>query len=598
MKKKLTYKKIASVFFYLIVSAAYMFTTSCIVDATDSTEEDADNESDSLDEEDGNDGDDSYDSEVSYPVSDTTVLYINLTDGTWSADNSEFTKISTSKRMVLTGVSLKYKTDDNKKSTGLVLINAEAAEKSIDYYLCGKLTTGGVKIKTNSNVTQAAKVYLTDVSILSSDYACLAITGGSSATVNLSGTNIFTEGRNYGTAYEYASKGTLFCKGSLTLEGTGSLSVENGYKNCIAAGTNTAPADLIINSGTYTLKSTGKSGLVAENVTINNGDFTFNGQGTVSTSAFHKTHGISSNGDVVINGGTLNLTAYNGKGITGDTVTITGGSITVDSSGVTGYASENRKTGTYYDADGTKLSNQSIVFAAEGIEGASNILVSGGVIKITAVDDAMNLSTTGKTVTISGGSIYAYSSGGDGIDSNGNIKISGGIIMTCAPTGSEDGLDCGDGSYSITVTGGLIGSCSGSSNASAPNVSGQKAFVLGGGSGFGGNSGGFGGGMGGPGRAGFGGNQNSNNYSGSTVVVLDSNNTVVYALEVPSVSGSGMGGSSCYSHLLLSSPDFKTSETYTVYTGATISGGESYNGLYTVMPSASSYGTEATVSTY
>ena len=50
-----------------------------------------------------------------------------------------------------------------------------------------------------------------------------------------------------------------------------------------------------------------------------------------------------------------------------------------------------------------------------------------------------------------------------------------------------------------------------------------------------------------------------------------------------------MGGSSS-GVLLMASPKL-TSGSYTMYTGATVSGGENFNGLYTSIPNVSSSGT-------
>ena len=42
---------------------------------------------------------------------------------------------------------------------------------------------------------------------------------------------------------------------------------------------------------------------------------------------------------------------------------------------------------------------------------------------------------------------------GDGLDSNGNITISGGTVVVSQTGGGNSPIDCGDGSYKFTVTG-------------------------------------------------------------------------------------------------------------------------------------------------
>ncbi len=54
-------------------------------------------------------------------------------------------------------------------------------------------------------------------------------------------------------------------------------------------------------------------------------------------------------------------------------------------------------------------------------------------------DDCMNASNS---IVINGGSIYCYSSGNDGIDSNGTLTITGGVVIASGTTSPEDGFDC------------------------------------------------------------------------------------------------------------------------------------------------------------
>ena len=83
--------------------------------------------------------------------------------------------------------------------------------------------------------------------------------------------------------------------------------------------------------------------------------------------------------------------------------------------------------------------------------------IRSGDIDITATDDCLNAANsdlTGYSFTmdISGSTINAYTSGGDGFDSNGSLTISGGVIAVwTANTADNQPLDA-DGT--ITVSGG------------------------------------------------------------------------------------------------------------------------------------------------
>ncbi len=100
----------------------------------------------------------------------------------------------------------------------------------------------------------------------------------------------------------------------------------------------------------------------------------------------------------------------------------------------------------------------------EGLEGAT-LNVFSGTIDITATDDCLNAANGDLTgydfsMNISGGTITAYTSGGDGFDSNGSMTISGGsITVWTANTADNQPLDA-DGT--ITITGGTVLAAGGS----------------------------------------------------------------------------------------------------------------------------------------
>lgn len=101
----------------------------------------------------------------------------------------------------------------------------------------------------------------------------------------------------------------------------------------------------------------------------------------------------------------------------------------------------------------------------EAIEAATLNILSGD-IDITSSDDCLNaansdLSGYAFSMNISGGTITACSSGGDGLDSNGSLTISGGTVAVwTANTADNQPLDA-DGT--ITISGGTVLAAGGSS---------------------------------------------------------------------------------------------------------------------------------------
>ena len=138
-------------------------------------------------------------------------------------------------------------------------------------------------------------------------------------------------------------------------------------------------------------------------------------------------------------------------------------------------------------ADGTDGPTIDITNCYEGLEGAE-LNVCSGDITINASDDCLNAANSDLTdydftMTISGGTIDAYTSGGDGFDSNGELTITGGtVVVWTANTADNEPLDA-DGT--ITVSGGTVLAAGGSSGMGM-NLEAAQPCVIYGSTGFGG----------------------------------------------------------------------------------------------------------------
>ena len=187
---------------------------------------------------------------------------------------------------------------------------------------------------------------------------------------------------------------------------------------------------------------------------------------------------LSADGNMTISGGTLTLTSTGagGKGINVDgTFTATGGSTTINTSGNAVVASSSGTLSIVtqsnqldrYDSDyksspkGIKvdgaitISDDAIISVTtkgaggEGIESKTSIDITGGQTSVVAADDAINASYNDATkslsnagnFTITGGYLYAYSTGNDGIDANGNCYIKGGVVYAIGASSPEVAID-------------------------------------------------------------------------------------------------------------------------------------------------------------
>ncbi len=236
-----------------------------------------------------------------------------------------------------------------------------------------------------------------------------------------------------------------------------------------------------------TFKADSEKGLKAENeIIVNNGTITI----AASDDAIHANYGTTlgngakGSGNITINDGTVQV-ASGDDGLHADnTMNINGGKVIVSN-------------------------------ASEGLEG-NYININGGYTYVYGSDDGVNCSKksfSNCAFTMSGGYLDVAIKNGDtdGIDSNGNFTLSGGVIVTrgssgTATSGMSTGLDV-DGTCSMT--GGTLIAFNGLEK--APSTSSSILFA---GTTKAGQNSGPGGSWGGPGRGGAG--STSSNYTFSS----------------------------------------------------------------------------------
>lgn len=213
---------------------------------------------------------------------------------------------------------------------------------------------------------------------------------------------------------------------------------------------------------------------------------------------------IHSNGSIIIGGGELRLSTGDDGIHADENLTINGGVITIPTS-------------------------------YEGLE-AKSIDINGGTIDIVSFDDGLNAGggDNGEFFGFNGdGSEYYISvsdgsltinSQGDGIDSNGSVAMSGGMVVVFGPSNDGNGaLDYGD---SFALSGGTLIALGSKGMAQAPSTLSQPCLSI-----------------------------YSNVSAGASIEVRNADDQVVLNIETPKA---------CQS-LIFSSSEFKSGETYTIY---------------------------------
>ncbi len=215
-------------------------------------------------------------------------------------------------------------------------------------------------------------------------------------------------------------------------------------------------------------------------------DITFNGSGSLTVSS-EKGHGIVCKDTLCFTGGSYTVTSAERHALSAkDDIRIMDGTFVL-TAGKDGLNSSNDDDATlgfiYIEGGDFKISagddgmhaeaylhilggNIDVTESCEGLEGHT-VEISGGDIKVRSSDDGIN-AAGGDTsssdpmakdeeayVKISGGTVY-IDADGDGIDSNGDLYISGGTVTVCGPTSGGDGaIDYGERA-TAQITGGTV----------------------------------------------------------------------------------------------------------------------------------------------
>jgi len=404
-------------------------------------------------------------------------------------------------------------------SEGNVVVRAHS--KGLTLAISGSTSNGGLKIYSEKKF----QLKLQSASITNPKGAAINIQNGNCFVV-LEGKNSLSDGTDatYTTTDDEDMKAVFFSEDDLRFSGSGSLQVtahnlvgKSGISSddrvfvrpntniqvvaALSAGNGIKANDeIIIKGGVLNIEtsSAGSKGLSSDAyMQIDGGRVTAITTGGVDTSNSSDLSGcaaIKCDSVLRINGGELHLksTGQGGKGISGDeAMYFAGGDIFIITEG-SQYGSSNQGGGPG-GWGGTSSSNSNSVSPkgircdkdinisggniyirtagsnAEGIESKTTLNFTGGNTAALAYDDGFNA----KAINISGGKALAVSSGQcDGMDSNGTITATGGVLIGIASTlGSEDGIDY-ESSLSISNAT-VIGLCSGGMNMGGGSISGH-----------------------------------------------------------------------------------------------------------------------------
>ncbi len=464
--------------------------------------------------------------------------------------------------VALLGASAECSSERVKINGSTVTITGEGT-----YLLSGSLEDGMIIVDVEK--TEKVQLVLQSAAIHSSDSAAVYVRSADKVFITLAdGTsNVLSNGGAYTAIDDNNIDAVVFSKDDLSLNGSGSLTIEAAAGHGIVS-----KNDLVIADGRFTVSAaahgicgkdsvriaggslavvSGKDGIHADNSEDTSAGFVYIADGTLQIAA--QGDGISASGELRIDGGNFTITAGGGsanapahagqdffggfgrpqetasseadsdsvstKGLkSSGNLIVSGGSFTIDSAddALHSDASLAVNGGSLFlssgddgiHADGCASVSEGTIRIStsyEGIEGRV-VEISGGDITVYASDDGLNATggssgtgsaadggfgggrgfggfgggdpfqaEAGTSLLISGGRLY-INAGGDGIDSNGTLTVTGGEVYVDGPEDSGNGAL--DSSGEAVITGGTVVAAGSSGMAETFGVSSTQGSIL------------------------------------------------------------------------------------------------------------------------
>lgn len=361
---------------------------------------------------------------------------------------------------------------------------------------------------------------------------CTAIKGDT--TINISGSNITITATGAGGKGISSDADIEISGGQVSVTTTGAGATyknSSGSTDAYNATCITADSDIRILGGNVTCSSSGKGGKgISANATVTVGSSattpvlkitTSGGEISSGSTSYSSPKALKADGNITFNSGTTTISSTD-DGIKSETnVYLYGGTVTVTTS-------------------------------YEAIE-APYIYVSGAYVDVTAINDAINAtkgtvsggteSNDGSCLYVTSGTLIASCTNGDAIDSNGNITMTGGLVIANGPSsGVEEAADF-NGTFNMNG-GTFIGAGSNSNmTKSMSSTSTQPNIFL----------------------------TISSGLTSSTFIDVRIGTTDVITFKPKNTSYK----------LLLSHPSMTKGASYTIYTGGSYSTSTNTGGLYT-----------------
>ncbi|HAG68816.1 MAG TPA: hypothetical protein DCL38_02450 [Lachnospiraceae bacterium] len=322
------------------------------------------------------------------------------------------------------------------------------------YAVSGELTDGQIVVDADSS--SKVWIMLDGINVYKEDDAALRINQADKVFLTLAegSENHLESGAQYSDeAIDQGSGGTIFSRDDLTINGSGALSIKAAYKHGIDAND-----DLVISGGIISVDS------ASDGLHVNDA-FKFRDAGLTIKAG---DDGIHSDIDIIVSEGSINISdCY--EGLEAKNIDISGGSIEI-----------------HPQDDGINANGGSNTFMGGGMKGMPGMQGTGDNKASAAAADTKSEESAEEEksyIRISGGSVLIVNENGrdsDGLDSNGDVLISGGTVrVSLSGGGSNNAVDYGSESGgSFLINGGDIIALGGSMMAESPDEASTQCSIF------------------------------------------------------------------------------------------------------------------------
>ena len=301
-------------------------------------------------------------------------------------------------------ITLSSTMSDITESTYTIESNVLTLTSSTEYSISGSCSECQISVAKQIS----PKITLKSISIDNSNTGPFVIKKESNVTLILSGESTITDNETDESATDFEGAAIKFKSSStLTISGDGKLNIRGNIKNGIKGGSG---SNLIINAGTLNITAVNNALAADNSVTINNGTFyiqTSEGDGIKSDPDYNDTE---SEGIITIKYGTFNINSYSDGIQAKSKLIINDGNFNIKT-----YT--NGASSTNFDKDEESAKGLKCSWNETNITILLNI--KGGKFILDTPDDSIH---SDGNVTITGGE-FSISSGDDGVHADQNLIL-------------------------------------------------------------------------------------------------------------------------------------------------------------------------------